>query len=67
VSSDEREPVARPPLGPALAAPFLRLLTWYERGGIVRAIVLRVPGGAGAALDATLLATLAVMRRRTAD
>jgi hypothetical protein len=46
-----------------MARPLLRLLTWYECTGVVRGIVLRVPGGAGTALDATLLAALAMIRR----
>ena len=42
----------------------LRLLTWYACAAGVRAVVLRVPGGAGTALDAALVAALAMLQRR---
>jgi hypothetical protein len=63
MATDEREPTTRRTFRPAMARPLLRLLTWYECTGVVRGIVLRVPGGAGTALDATLLAALAMIRR----
>jgi hypothetical protein len=66
MATDEREPTTRRALRPAMTRPLLRLLTWYECTGVVRGIVLRVPGGAGSALDATLLAALAMIRRGSA-
>lgn len=49
----------------SFVASLLRLLTWYEGAAIPRGVVLRVPGGAGAAMDAALLAALAMIRRET--
>ena len=46
-----------------VVATLLRLLTWYECTASLRGIVLRVPGGAGTAMDAALLAALAMIRR----
>ena len=43
--------------------PLLRLLAWYECTAFFRGLVLRLPGGSGAAADAAILAALAVVRR----
>jgi hypothetical protein len=67
MASEHRESVVRPAVRGAVTAPFIRLLTWYECAAFVRGIVLRVPGNAGAALDAAFLAALAMMRRGSVE